>query len=89
MITLRYTAGSDVGRIRQGNEDAAYAGARLLAVADGMGGHVGGEVASSAAIATVASLDRECPGDLAAAAEAGGAWEVVRLPVAGSIRRTV
>ncbi|MFI6452860.1 PP2C family protein-serine/threonine phosphatase [Streptosporangium amethystogenes] len=71
MITLRYTAGSDVGRIRQGNEDAAYAGARLLAVADGMGGHVGGEVASSAAIATVASLDQECPGDLAAAAEAG------------------
>src|SRR4051794_32781600 len=43
MITLRYAAGSDVGRVRQGNEDAAYAGARLLAVADGMGGHVGGE----------------------------------------------
>jgi serine/threonine protein phosphatase PrpC len=71
MITLRYAAGSDVGRVRQGNEDAAYAGARLLAVADGMGGHVGGEVASSAAIATIAHLDQECPGDLAAAAEAG------------------
>ncbi|MFD0887330.1 serine/threonine-protein phosphatase, partial [Streptosporangium algeriense] len=39
MITLRYAAGSDVGRVRQGNEDAGYAGARLLAVADGMGGH--------------------------------------------------
>ncbi|WP_184539598.1 PP2C family protein-serine/threonine phosphatase [Streptosporangium becharense] len=71
MITLRYAAGSDVGRVRQGNEDAGYAGPRLLAVADGMGGHVGGEVASSAVIATVASLDQECPGDLASAAEAG------------------
>ncbi|MDP9862515.1 MULTISPECIES: PP2C family protein-serine/threonine phosphatase [Streptosporangium] len=71
MITLRYAAGSDVGRVRQGNEDAAYAGARLLAVADGMGGHVGGEVASSAAIATVAGLDHETPEDLVAAAEAG------------------
>ena len=71
MITLRYAAGSDVGRVRQGNEDAAYAGPRLLAVADGMGGHVGGEVASSAAIATVAPLDHECPADLFAAAEAG------------------
>ncbi|MEV7005893.1 protein phosphatase 2C domain-containing protein [Streptosporangium sp. NPDC051022] len=71
MITLRYAAGSDVGRVRQGNEDAAYAGARLLAVADGMGGHVGGEVASSAAIATIAQLDHEPPGDLAATAEAG------------------
>lgn len=71
MITLRYAAGSDVGRVRQGNEDAGYAGARLLAVADGMGGHVGGEVASSAAIAAVAYLDHECPSELGAAAEAG------------------
>lgn len=71
MITLRYAAGSDVGRVRQGNEDAAYAGPRLLAVADGMGGHVGGEVASSAAVATVATLDHERHADLVAAAEAG------------------
>ncbi|MFF0312869.1 PP2C family protein-serine/threonine phosphatase [Streptosporangium sp. NPDC004379] len=71
MITLRYAAGSDVGRVRQGNEDAAYAGARLLAVADGMGGHVGGEVASAAAITAVAALDQEQPDDLVAAAEAG------------------
>ncbi|GAT65341.1 serine/threonine-protein phosphatase [Planomonospora sp. ID91781] len=71
MITLRYAAGSDVGRVRQGNEDSAYAGPRLLAVADGMGGHVGGEVASAAAVATVAPLDHECPPDLVAAAENG------------------
>ncbi|GII04143.1 PP2C family protein-serine/threonine phosphatase [Planobispora takensis] len=69
MITLRYAAGSDVGKVRQGNEDAAYAGARLLAIADGMGGHVGGEVASSAAVAAIAPLDHECPADLVAAAE--------------------
>ena len=40
-IGIRYAARSDVGMLREGNEDSAYAGTRLLAVADGMGGHVG------------------------------------------------
>ena len=38
-IALRYAARSDVGLIREGNEDAGYAGPHLLAIADGMGGH--------------------------------------------------
>ncbi|WP_157406714.1 Stp1/IreP family PP2C-type Ser/Thr phosphatase, partial [Actinomadura rubrobrunea] len=62
-LGIRYAARSDVGMLREGNEDSAYAGAHLLAVADGMGGHVGGEIASAAAIAELRKLDKEMPAD--------------------------
>ncbi|MGW5486179.1 PP2C family protein-serine/threonine phosphatase [Streptosporangium sandarakinum] len=70
-IALRYAARSDVGLLREGNEDSAYASGRLLAVADGMGGHAHGEVASSVAIAAMSSLDEGAAGsDLLSAIEA-------------------
>jgi protein phosphatase len=59
---LHYAARSDVGLVRSNNEDSVYAGARLLALADGMGGHAAGEVASQLVIAALAHLDDDEPG---------------------------
>ncbi len=61
-LELRYAVRSDVGLLREGNEDSAYAGPRLLAVADGMGGHAAGEVASALTIESMAQLDSVEPG---------------------------
>jgi len=47
---------SDLGLLRQGNEDSALISSNLIAVADGMGGHAGGEVASAIAINTLSNL---------------------------------
>ena len=49
-LSVRYAVRSDIGLARADNEDAAYAGRQLLAVADGLGGHAAGEVASAAVI---------------------------------------
>ena len=60
-FALRYAARSDVGLVRSNNQDSGYAGGHLLVVADGMGGHAGGDVASSVAIGHLAGLDSETP----------------------------
>jgi protein phosphatase len=62
-LILRYAAHSDRGLIRDGNQDSVYAGPRLLAVADGMGGMAAGDVASNIVIGAMAPLDEDVPGD--------------------------
>ncbi|SOR82060.1 PP2C-family Ser/Thr phosphatase [Streptomyces chartreusis NRRL 3882] len=57
MLELRYSAHSDTGRVRPANQDTAYAGARLLAVADGFG--PAGAPASSAAVEALRFLDTD------------------------------
>ncbi|ATE53308.1 PP2C family protein-serine/threonine phosphatase [Actinosynnema pretiosum] len=56
---MQLTAGmaTDVGRVRHDNEDCALVGAHVFAVADGMGGHAAGEVASALAVAALRDLD--------------------------------
>ena len=54
MTRLRAGSATDVGRIRQNNEDSLLVSSPLFAVADGMGGHAAGEVASSIAVETLA-----------------------------------
>ena len=62
-LTMRYAARSDRGLIRHGNQDSVYAGPRLLAVADGMGGMAAGDVASNIVIGALAHLDEDVPGN--------------------------
>jgi protein phosphatase len=55
--TVRFAAGTSTGLVRTNNEDSAYAGQQLHAIADGMGGHVAGEIASAIVIDSLRSCD--------------------------------
>ncbi|PYI37221.1 serine/threonine protein phosphatase [Arthrobacter psychrolactophilus] len=56
-LVLRYAARSHVGLVRAKNDDSAYAGRYLAVVADGMGGHAGGDVASASTVLDLIHLD--------------------------------
>ena len=65
-LAIRYAAASDIGRERDRNQDAAYAGARLLAVADGMG--PGGDLASETVLGALQPLESaDTPADMLSA----------------------
>src|SRR5262245_6093698 len=56
-LTLSAAMATDIGRVRTNNEDSSFAGRRLVAVADGIGGLPAGELASQIAIAALQPLE--------------------------------
>src|SRR5689334_20682501 len=60
-LTLRYAVRTDPGLVRETNQDSVYAGPRLLAVADGMGGMAAGDLASSVVITRLSEVDQDVP----------------------------
>ena len=56
-LRFHFAARSDVGSVREQNEDSAFATAHTLVVADGLGGHAGGEIASTIAVGAIATLN--------------------------------
>ena len=64
-MNVHVGSATDIGQVREANEDSYLVVAPLYAVADGMGGHRGGEVASSLALETVQQLFERQEGTLA------------------------
>ena len=50
---------SDIGLARENNEDSGYIGQKYLLVADGMGGHAAGELASATAVSVISNFDKK------------------------------
>ncbi|NLF91250.1 MAG: serine/threonine-protein phosphatase, partial [Corynebacterium marinum] len=85
-LRLNYAALSDRGLVRGNNEDSAYAGPNLLIIADGMGGHAAGEVASQMMVTRLEQLDAD-PADNDMLALLGSVADDANREIAEAIRQ--
>ena len=76
-LFLYSTTVSDVGTVRANNQDSSFAGEHLIAICDGMGGHAGGDTASSIAIRSLAHIEQD---------DTGGDVEVISRMMETSVR---
>lgn len=84
-LKLNYAVVSDRGLVRGNNEDSAYAGPHLLVIADGMGGHAAGEVASQLMVTHLERLDAD-PADNDMLALLGGVADDANREIAEAVR---
>ncbi len=84
-LRLHYTVASDRGLVRGNNEDSAYAGPHLLVLADGMGGHAAGELASQIMVSHLERLDVD-PGNEDMLALLGTVADDANLEIAKMVR---
>lgn len=85
-IEVRWGSATHVGCVRTTNQDSILAGPTVFAVADGMGGHAAGEVASAIAVARMADLDVQPTGEQVLAAVRQANSEVIAQAGPGSGR---
>ncbi len=82
MLRPRWGAATDIGRLRQENQDSWFAGRALFVVADGMGGQAAGGLASKLAVRELSQLEPSQPGNPAGSGEPTLSVEAIRAGVA-------